>query len=76
MPVENLSERELGLPEQTATIQVPLISIYLQGDPVPRRIMVNCKGSDINLATALPDDNQMRYTDVPSLLFLKYIAFQ
>ncbi|MCL5803273.1 MAG: hypothetical protein M1529_05585 [Candidatus Thermoplasmatota archaeon] len=76
MPVENLSERELGLPEQTTTLKVPLISIYLQGDPVPRRIMVNCKGSDINLATALPDDNQMRYTDVPSLLFLKYIAFQ
>jgi len=76
MPVENLSDRKLRLPEQTATIQVPLISIYLQGDSVPRRIMVNCKGSDINLATALPDDNQMRYTDVPSLLFLKYIAFQ
>ena len=76
MPVENLSERELGLPEQTTTLKVPLISIYLQGDPVPRRIMVNCKGSDINLATALPDDNQMRYTDVPSLLFLKYMAFQ
>ena len=76
MPVESLSERELGLPEQTTTLKVPLISIYLQGDPVPRRIMVNCKGSDINLATALPDDNQMRYTDVPSLLFLKYMAFQ
>ena len=76
MPGENLSERELGLPEQTTTLKVPLISIYLQGDSVPRRIMVNCKGSDINLATALPDDNQMRYTDVPSLLFLKYMAFQ
>ncbi len=76
MPVENLSDRKLRLPEQTATLQVPLISIHLQGDPVSRRIMVNCKGSDINLATALPDDNQMRYTDVPSLLFLKYMAFQ